>query len=93
MKLVWTRPAQNDLAQIDWFLSEHDPGAADISARLALKAGRFIAENPRIGSAIDIELRKWSVRGSPYLLIYRVTADAVEILRVRHEREDWRPPP
>ena len=35
--------------------------------------------------------RKFAVRGTPYILVYRIVSGAIEILRVRHNREDWRP--
>lgn len=33
--------------------------------------------------------RHWSVQRTPYLIIYRESVDALEILRVWHGRQDW----
>jgi plasmid stabilization system protein ParE len=33
--------------------------------------------------------REWVVSRTPYVLVYRTTADAVEILHVWHAAQDW----
>ena len=33
--------------------------------------------------------REWLVNGTPYLIVYRVKNDALEILRVWHGRRNW----
>lgn len=92
MRVIWAPSARRDLERIDDFLLERDPDFARKSARAAVAAGQFLSENPRAGSPVARTRRKWLVRGAPYLLIYRVTEGTVEILRVRHERENWRSP-
>ena len=89
----WTRPAQADLARIDDHHRERDVAYADRVGRQAIGAGRFLAQHPASGSPIDHELRKWRVRGTRYLLVYRLVPGGVEVLRVRHERENWRAEP
>jgi len=44
---------------------------------------------PGVGSLMDDTSRRLRVRGTPYLLFYRIISDQVEILRIRHDREDW----
>jgi plasmid stabilization system protein ParE len=89
--VVWTAPAQADLAAIDDRYGEVAPDFADLAARAALAAGRFLAEHPAAGPlARDFGIRKWRVRGTDYILLYRIVAAGVEIIRVRHVREDWR---
>ncbi len=44
---------------------------------------------PGVGRAISGGSRVLRVRGTPYLLIYRTLPDHLEILRIRHDREDW----
>jgi toxin ParE1/3/4 len=93
MKIVWTRIAQCDFGRIDDFHADHDPQLAAKTARLAVKAARTLALTPHIGSALADGTRKWPVWDTPYVLIYRVAQDVVEILRVRHNRENWRDVP
>jgi toxin ParE1/3/4 len=93
VRIVWTQPAQQDLARIHDYFVELDPAFSDKYATDAIAAGRFLADNPYAGSRLGRTVRKWPVRRSPFILIYRVKADTVEILRVRHERENWRAQP
>jgi plasmid stabilization system protein ParE len=30
------------------------------------------------------------VTGQPYVVIYRVTTDAIEVVHIYHERQNWR---
>ena len=88
----WTPLARADLEAIDIFYAAQDPDFATRVGRLAIGAARFLSEWPGSGALIsDGAIRKWPVKGTPYILIYRVLKDRIEILRVRHNREDWRP--
>jgi toxin ParE1/3/4 len=88
--VIWTRLAQNDLAQIDKFFADFDPEYAARVGILAIQAARFLSKNPHVGPFIaDSDLRKWTVRRTKYVLLYRVTGDGVAIARIRHAREDW----
>ena len=54
-------------------------------------AAAFLVNLPRAGSPLENGLaRKWRVPATPYLLVYRALTDRVEILRVYHERMNWR---
>jgi toxin ParE1/3/4 len=87
----WTPSAQRDLAALDDESSELSPAYAYRIGRAALAAARFLAENPGAGPVLDGKIRKWRVRGADYVLLYRVAADGVEIVRLHHARRDWRP--
>ncbi len=86
----WTAPAKADLARIDNYFAQADPAFADSVGYAAIAAGRFLVQWPGAGSPIEGETsNKWPVKGTPYVLVYRPLADRIEVLRVRHEREDW----
>jgi plasmid stabilization system protein ParE len=90
--LLWSIPAEADLAGIDdyWFGLDRDQ-ADRLLDRIeqAAERLRFLPEGgPIIGNDTT---RKWRVAGAPYILLYRVRSDAIEILRVHHARQDWRP--
>ena len=90
-RIIWSRPAQNDLAHIDQFLAEFDPAYAALVGRQAFKTAIWLAENPRIAPFVeDAEIRKWRVPTTPYLLLYYEAPDGITIARVRHARENWR---
>lgn len=45
---------------------------------------------PMIGrQLLDRGFRVLTVPGTPYLLVYRVRGDLIQILRVRHDRQNW----
>jgi toxin ParE1/3/4 len=89
-KAQWTFDAQVDLAHIDDFYAEIAPEYADRIGDAAVLAANFLAERPYAGPPIgEGHERKWTIRATPYVLIYRVTDDGVEILRVRHGHENW----
>jgi toxin ParE1/3/4 len=50
---------------------------------------KLLADNPRIGSAID-DIRKgyFKFPAASHLLIYRLTPDAIEFMRILHRRMD-----
>lgn len=87
----WAGPAQSDFARIDDFYQPLSPAFADGLGRASLHSARFLAENPRAGTLIEGELRKWRIASFEYVLLYRVMPDGVEILRMHHARENWRP--
>lgn len=88
--LIWSPTAQSDLAAIDDILYYEDPDFADRVAPLSVRSARFLLEWPFAGSPMgDGDQRKWPVKRTPYVLIYRPTDDAILTLRVDHERQDW----
>lgn len=88
--VLWTIPARRDIDRIAATLAEIDPAVAHATI-IAIRASswrlrEFPLSAPASGQA---GLRKLSVIGAPYLLLYRVRDESVQILRVRHAREDW----
>ena len=91
-KAEWTRTAQADLARLDDYYVAFSPAYADKLGQAALAAANFLAEHRSAGSPIQLGTRKWRLRDLDFVLIYREVAGGVEILRLRHGREDWREP-
>jgi toxin ParE1/3/4 len=86
----WTKSAQSDLAAIDDHYREPSPSYADRVGSAAIAAGRFLAERPYAGPALDGgQCRKWLIARTPYVLIYRVVPSGVQIVRVVHAATDW----
>jgi toxin ParE1/3/4 len=50
---------------------------------------KLLADNPRMGSAMD-DIRKGCFKfpAASHLLIYRLTPDAIEFMRIMHRRMD-----
>jgi toxin ParE1/3/4 len=92
VKLRWSAEAGADATRIQRYIA-HDSvrAAGEIRARLAEVAKRLL-DQPQMGREGRIfGTRELVVTRSPYLLIYRVREDAVEILRVIHGSQVWPP--
>jgi plasmid stabilization system protein ParE len=88
-RLIWSPSSLRDLRGIDEFLAERNDAAAARILRAIRAAALRLHDYPRIGRAIDEPFRVFGVRGTPYLLVYRLRDGTVEIVRVRHSRENW----
>ena len=90
-RLSWTVPAREDLRSLDaWLTKEARPQVAVRTLAEILERARFLLNFPHGGRPfLDKQFRVLRVLDTPYILIYRIKGDTIEILRVRHEREDW----
>jgi toxin ParE1/3/4 len=91
MLIRWTEPAARDLTTICDYVKENRSAAAARSVALSIYDGISpLAEFPDMGRAGRTEgTRELVFSGLPYLAIYRVRADAVEILRILHGAQKW----
>lgn len=87
----WTPEAQDDFSALDDQFSKLSPDYAYRVGRAALAAARFLAENPGAGPVLEGSVRKWRVRKTDYVLLYRITQSGVEIVRLIHAMRAWRP--
>ncbi|MDF1615247.1 type II toxin-antitoxin system RelE/ParE family toxin [Desulfurivibrio dismutans] len=89
MKLRWTRLALQDFEHAHDYIAQENPEAARKVAQRVLDAAENLLKFPGIGRVgEDEETREWLVRNTPYLLVYAVRDDAIEILRVWHMSQD-----
>ena len=89
----WTARARADLADIDDYYRSIAPDFALRVGREALAAARFLAAHPAAGPAFGGGTRKWRIRSTHYLLIYRIVTGGIEIVRLRNTHENWRTDP
>jgi len=62
-----------------------------VRAKLA-RAGLALAENPHMGRVGQLQgTREFVVRRTPYILVYRVAEDTIEVLRIMHGAQQWPP--
>jgi len=87
----WTIEARQDLAAIDDYYLDLNPEHATRVGRAAVAAAGLLAERPQAGPVLADDVRKWSVRGTDYVLIYRPTRGGIEVLRVYPAKQNWRP--
>lgn len=90
--LSWSPTSRRDIARIAAWLSTIDTEIARTTIRSIRESGWRLREFPLSGPAAGTAgFRKLIVGGTPYLLVYRVREGGIEIIRVRHAREDWAP--
>jgi plasmid stabilization system protein ParE len=90
MKLVWLITAQYDLIDIELYYS--DVATKDVSAKILqkiVKSAKIFLENPYLGhsSGEDEDIFEWHIPTTFYTLVYQVTNDEIQILRVFHESQ------
>ena len=92
-ELFWSIEARADLRRIDGWLSSNASNGI-ITRTLMQIGGRstllldYLLSGPRVKDG----QRSLHVSGTPYLLVYRPRRAGIEILRIRHIRQDWQPP-
>jgi toxin ParE1/3/4 len=90
LRLRWSIKALIDFDQAQAWIAQENPFAGKAVADRIWQASQRLTEAPHIGrSGIEPGTRHWIVQRTPYLIVYRVTEDAVEIVRVWHGRTDW----
>jgi len=92
LKILWLEEAVVDLEDAyEFILYDNPPAAAGEVARV-LKAVEHLSDNPALGRPGRVpKTRELIVAGTPYLVIYRVKNDRLEILRVFHGARQWPP--
>jgi len=90
-RLIWSLRSRVDLRRIDAWLTSN--ASWDIAAKTLVSIQRqtdLLLAHPLAGPAAGRVRRSLRVHGTRYILIYRVSKARIEIVRIRHEREDWR---
>lgn len=87
MRLVFTRAANRDLAEIEAFIARDNIAAARRFVLRLLDACEALADQPRAYAETKVQnLRKRPI--GDYLIFYRVSGD-IEIVRILHAARDW----
>jgi addiction module RelE/StbE family toxin len=90
LRLKWAFKALIDFDKAQAYIAQKNPMAAQGVARRIHEAAQLLRENPNIGTPAQIkEARTWNVHRTPYLIVYRVRDDTLEIVRLWHGRRDW----
>ena len=91
MRIRWTIPAADDLESIKDFLQKDSPRFAEPTVRTIYKRIRALKTAPnrgRLGHRTGT--RELALTPFPYVVVYSVKAEAVEILHIYHGAQDWR---
>jgi len=91
MRIRWTAPAADDPENIKNFLLKNHPRFAERTVRTICKRIRSLKASPYGGRpGHRAGTRELPLTPLPYVVVYWVKPDAVEILRVHHGAQDWR---
>jgi toxin ParE1/3/4 len=92
LDVIWLADATTTrLAQLRFVAREHPSAAARLSMEIRLQV-RQLREHPQMGRAGRVSgTRELVISRTPFIVIYRVTAWRIEILRVLHGAQQWPP--
>ena len=86
----WTGHASVDVVGIARWIAASDPAAAERVADAIVSAVARLGEFPLSGRAGRVpDTRELVIVGLPYLVVYRVEASMVVVLRVLHGAMQW----
>jgi toxin ParE1/3/4 len=92
MRIRWLRTALRNLDQHADYIAKDDPTAARNAVQRIRAAVDQLADYPNMGRSGRVPLtRELIVGGTPWIIVYRVRADMVEIIRVLHGAQAWPP--
>lgn len=92
MKQLWLSSGLADLDPVYEYIRQDNPKAARKAFQRIRQSTHRLSRFPEAGcNGQVLGTRKLVVTGLPYLVVYRVTPNAVEILRVMHTSMNWPP--
>ena len=91
MRIRWTIPAADDLENIKNYLQQHYPQFAEPTVRTIYKGIRSLKTSPHRGRPGHRSgTRELALTPLPYVVVYSLQPEAVEILHIYHGAQDWR---
>ena len=85
MRVEWLKRASNNLVEIHDYVALDSAQAASIVVSRIVQSGDRLAHFPLLGRAGRIEeTRELVTPGLPYLLIYRIRDEVIQVIRVLH---------
>ena len=89
MKLRWLSSALSELDRVHEYISQENPKAAKRVFMQIQEAGERLRQFPQSGRPVHVRgTREVVVTGLPFLIVYRITRDSVEMLRIFHTSQD-----
>ncbi|WP_419797663.1 MAG: type II toxin-antitoxin system RelE/ParE family toxin [Terasakiella sp.] len=90
MQIIWLSSAQNDLRLIrDFIFAENPQAAKKVSLRLIDKTS-MLADMPDMGRSGRVSGTKELVfQDIPFIVVYQLAPDRVEVLHILHTSQKW----
>jgi len=91
MEVRWSEAAAEDLERICEWIDRDDPEAARRVARTIYEQCGRLRDFPNLGRASRriAGRRELTFASLPYIVVYQVQPNAVEISRIFHGAQDW----
>ena len=90
MKVRWTTPAVRDLESLGDYIALSDPSAAKRVVNAIFDQADTLAAHPLKGRKGRVTgTRELVIVGKPFVVAYRLSNEAVEILAVLHGARLW----
>ena len=92
MPVKWLRTALRNLDHQASYIAKDNPDAARSAVERVQATVGQLGQFPDMGRIGRVPgTREPIVGGTPWIIVYRVRADAVEIIRVLHGAQKWPP--
>lgn len=89
MRLIYLASAKPDLAWYRLYYRSIFPEGAKRASAQYLRAIVNLENNPNIGRPVgESDLRKYSIPRLPFAIVYRVTEEYIEVVRIWDQRSD-----
>lgn len=89
LSLVWRASALDDLATIIDYIAERDEAAADRLQSAIEACAERLPDHPYLYRPGRVAGTREAVVHPNYIIVYRVTAEAVEIVALVHARREY----
>jgi toxin ParE1/3/4 len=90
MRIRWTTPAREQFVSAHEYLAGENRAAAARTADKIWKSTKLLARYPMAGREGRVAgTRELVIRGSPFIVAYRVERNEVSILAVMHAARKW----
>ncbi|HEU4967345.1 type II toxin-antitoxin system RelE/ParE family toxin [Sphingomonas sp.] len=89
LRLIWRETAREEARAVFRYIAEHDVGAANRLIAAVEACAERLPEHPHMYRPGRVAGTREAVVHPNYILIYRVTAESVEIVNVVHARQRY----
>jgi tryptophan synthase alpha chain len=89
MRLIYLASANDDLAWFQEYYGSIFQAGSELATRQYIKAVATLCDHPYIGRPVGVSgIRSYSIPRLPFAIIYRVTEEHIEVVRVWDQRSD-----
>jgi addiction module RelE/StbE family toxin len=90
VEVKWTPSALTDLKDAGDYIGQDNPSAAQAMAVRVQEGVEYLLQHPNLGRAGRVRgTRELVISGSPFVIIYRVRFDQIQVVRVLHHARKW----